>query len=117
MSVQRYEAGVLRQFWNDETRTYSEYDEHGVLLREEDYTPEQNAEADARAAGALLEANKSSLQTNLEADVVWLQTWIGKQNSTFNTDFANNPAQFFKPLMKAIRRSSKLLLGDFSSGD
>lgn len=53
--------GTLRQWWDDATRTYHEYDETGVETLARPYTPEENAEADARAQAQTEATNEADL--------------------------------------------------------
>lgn len=56
-----YTNGVLRQWWDDETRTYKAYDAGGTQVSSRPYTVEENAAADAAAAAATAATNKASL--------------------------------------------------------
>lgn len=42
--------GVQRELYDDDTRTYSSWDEQGVLVESRAYSSSQNADADARLA-------------------------------------------------------------------
>jgi len=46
-----FAAGVLRQQWDDGTRTYTEWDENGVRTEQRPYTAEEHASADAAVQG------------------------------------------------------------------
>lgn len=45
-------AGTLRQWWDDDARTYHDYDAAGAEIFSRPYTPDENADADARATAA-----------------------------------------------------------------
>lgn len=44
-----YTGGILRERWDDETRTYTAWDEDGVQTEQRPYTAEENTRADAEA--------------------------------------------------------------------
>lgn len=46
---QRYEAGVLREQWDDSSRIYTKWDENGAVVESRSYSPEEDAQADADA--------------------------------------------------------------------
>lgn len=60
MSRESYVDGVLRGRWDDESRTYTEWDETGAVVVSRPYTQAENdradAEAEAAAAAALADA-------------------------------------------------------------
>lgn len=53
--------GTLRQWWDDATRRYHEYTAAGVETLDRPYTPEENADADARAKLATEATNEADL--------------------------------------------------------
>lgn len=112
-------VSVLRRRWDAVARVVRTYDNEGneILDEQREFDDIENRIADADASQEAADANRTSLESNLAADVAWLQTWISKTNNQFNTDFTSNPAAFFKPLLRAVRRGSKLSLGDYSSAD
>lgn len=71
MSAQRYEGDVLREWWDDATRTYTEYDETGTVVSTRPYTDEENAQADA-------EAEQDAKITDLTARVEALEAYVFK---------------------------------------
>lgn len=54
-------SGITRQWWDDATRTYHEYDAAGVETLARPYTTEENADADTRATEATEATNESTL--------------------------------------------------------
>lgn len=66
MSTQVFTDGVLREEWDDSTRTYTEYDENGQVTGSRAYTEGENAAADA----AILAEQEQAEQVKLTADTV-----------------------------------------------
>lgn len=65
MSVnQNYNNGVLREQWDDGTRTYTAWDASGVQTSTRPYTTQENADADNRATN---EAQVFSLEKRVKA--------------------------------------------------
>lgn len=52
--------GILVAFWDDETRTYFEYDAQGIQTLSRPYTTEENTEADAAATAEAAEAARAA---------------------------------------------------------
>jgi len=67
--TERWEDGTLRERWDDSTRTYTAWDSAGTQTEQRPYNADENAHADVAATAAEHGANKSSLETNLEADL------------------------------------------------
>lgn len=67
-----YEDGVLRQWWDDATRTYHEYDAAGVETTSRPYGAEENTEADQRASDQALAVNEATLSQQLREQVAAL---------------------------------------------
>ena len=57
--LRAYEDDTLAQQWDDGTRIYTDFRSDTPVNRP--YTPEENVEADARAAAAVLAQNRDSL--------------------------------------------------------
>ena len=62
-----YTDSVLRERWDDDARTYTEWDAQGVQSSQRSYTTEENTAADARAAAALLVSNATTLRDRAAA--------------------------------------------------
>jgi hypothetical protein len=70
MTIRTYHpGGVLDEFWDDETRTYSAYSEAGDLITSRAYTPVENAIADADARTELELATKAEYLRGLREGV------------------------------------------------
>ncbi|HEY9438271.1 MAG TPA: hypothetical protein VIS29_06410 [Streptomyces sp.] len=112
-------VSVRRRWWDDNARVVRTYDNAGteLLAQQRPYDADELADATARVASAATDANKTSTELNLEADLAWLQLQIGKTNPVLNAEIANNPAQFWKPVLKALRRGIRVNLSDYSTGD
>ena len=112
MSDSVYTNGVLRQEWDDNTRTYSEYDESGTLIEgmPRPYNSEENARADASLSQAMVEQNKVTVQQNLAADLTEMQNILAQTNATLRDD----PSQEIKSIARAVRRLTRAALGDYS---
>lgn len=62
MSAQVFADGVLREWWDDETRTYRAFDAAGVETLSRAYTADENQVADARAAQEARDTNERDLR-------------------------------------------------------
>jgi hypothetical protein len=63
--------GITRQWWDDATRTYHEYDEASVETLTRAYATQENADADARTAAATRATNLQKIyaaMTNARAN-------------------------------------------------
>ena len=71
MAKHEVSAGsVLRKRWDDDTRTYTEWDAAGQQVESRPYTLDENAEADARAAAEAEEANKATIEDRASTALV-----------------------------------------------
>jgi hypothetical protein len=96
---------MMRIYWDNESRKVRTYD-GDVLVSERDYTPDENAAADAAAASALEETNRQTIEAALDATLADLQTLI----STANADINASPAAYLKTVARAERRIIRLLV-------
>lgn len=62
MIRETYIDGVLRERWDDTTRTYTAWDASGVQTSTRPYTAAENAAADASAAALAASTNLATLQ-------------------------------------------------------
>lgn len=69
MSERLYTDGVLREFWDDSTSTYTEYDATGAVTSTRPYTADETARAAAEAA-------QNAQITNLAAQVQLLMDYV-----------------------------------------
>ncbi|MGW5239502.1 hypothetical protein ACWEOW_11265 [Monashia sp. NPDC004114] len=100
----RYIDGILRQFWDDANRRYTEWDAQGVQTLQRPYTPEENAAADADAAAALAASNAAATASKLvTVDMPAMDAILAQTNADLRTD----PSQEIKDMAKAIRRLSR----------
>lgn len=110
MSTSVYDInGTLREEWDDDARTYTEYDEQGAEVSSRPYTAEENARADAEAAQALVESNRRTIEEALGAALATLQTTIDTANATINA----GPAVYVKDIARIQRRIIRLLTRRF----
>lgn len=107
MSTRNYVDAILREWWNDSTRTYTAYNAAGAQTSSRAYTPAENAAADAAVVAATAKANGSTIDTNLAADLVTLQAMIDATNNTINA----NPASHIKDLARVQRRIVRRVIG------
>jgi len=105
-----YVDNVLRERWDDTTRTYTAWDEDGVETENRPYSAEENARADAEAHEQEQESNKSTIETNLEADLEAMQAVIDQENAALRDD----PSQEVKDIARAVRRLIRMALDDYS---
>jgi hypothetical protein len=110
---QVYENGVLREQWDDTTRTYTAWDADGDQTEQRPYTAEENAQADAAAVQATQTANKSTIEVNLEQDLAAMQAIKDTPNATIN----DSPASYIKEVAVAVRRLIKMELEDFEEAE
>jgi hypothetical protein len=103
VSTFRYSGTVLREKWDDSTRTYTAYDAAGAQTSTRAYNAAENAEANAIVALA----NGSTIDTNLAADLVTLQAMIDTTNATINA----SPAAYIKDLARVQRRIVRRVIG------
>lgn len=62
MSSQVFIAGVLREWWDDASRTYRSFDEQGAQMSTRPYTAAENQLADESAQRELRDANERTLR-------------------------------------------------------
>ena len=74
------------------------------------YTAEENATADAEAVEATQTANKSTIETNLEADLAAMQAIKDQTNADLRAD----PSQEIKDIATAVRRLIRMAIDDYS---
>ena len=110
MSTRVFTNGVLREEWNDDTRTYTAWDENGTQTESRPYTAEENAAADAAATVETEESNKSTIETNLEEDLDAMQAILDQDNAALRDD----PSQEIKDIARANRRLIRMALDDFT---
>jgi len=109
-----YEGSVLRQWWDDTTATYHEYDKTGAETLTRPYTVDENAAATARAAAALARANAATLTgtTSLQGRLDRLALYKTDVDLTAVLAQTNNQALATATLNRAlktmIRREERL---------
>lgn len=104
----------LHTAYDDATRIASEYEPGGtVLIQERPYTEDENARADGVVQAGEHAENKSTIETNLEADLALMQAIKDQSNADLRAD----PSQELKDLAVAVRRLIKMALEDFSEAE
>ena len=112
MSAQRYENGVLRNQWDDPTRTYTEWDAQGVQTLTRAYTAAENAAADAIAADVAVTANENTIRAETEANLAKLDAEIiNLTNAALFTQSGTGNA--LKLLARTLRLVIRLLIRRF----
>jgi hypothetical protein len=92
---------ILREVWDDATRTYTAYAEDGTVVSTRPYTAEENAAADARAEVYEQDANDEEIGDKIETvDMPAMQAILDQTNADLRAD----PSQEMKDMAKAIRR-------------
>lgn len=88
MSAERYQGGVLRERWDDTTRTYTAWNASGVQTSTRPYDAAENALADAAVASAAVAAarvaNRAAVKlviTDLQAEKDRMDPVIAKTNA------------------------------------
>jgi len=93
-------------------RTVNEYDTEAQVIVVRPYTEEENQAQDVVDAETASHAsNKSTIETNLEADLALMQAIKDQTNAELRED----PSQELKDLAVAVRRLIKMSLEDFST--
>ena len=93
--------GLLREVWDDATRTYTAYAEDGTVVSTRPYTAEENTAADVRAEGYEQAANDGEIGDKIETvDMPAMQAILDQTNADLRAD----PSQELKAIAKAIRR-------------
>lgn len=109
MSRQVFQNSVLREWWNDATRTYTTYNASGAQTSTRPYTAAEDAEADADAAVATAVTNEEQIVAALNTALGGLQTLIDTSNATIKAD----PQIYIKDLARTLRRVIRLQLKKF----
>lgn len=80
MSTDVYRDNVLRERWDDATRTYTAWNASGVQASSRPYTAQENAYADAVAAQAQRDSNADTLTAQgiaaIQANIDWVATTL-----------------------------------------
>lgn len=93
MKDQLSQAGVLREEWDYDTRTYTSWGPDGVQTAQRPFAAAENADADARVASATLDANQTTVTTALGGSQVFdvLRT-VANGTGVFATNAARDAA-------------------------
>lgn len=113
MSNQIIVSGVLRQWWNDATRTYTEYDAQGVQTLSRPYNAQENTAADAEAALVAAEAEAAALKAAVKLIITEVKTEKDALDLRFNpggtivsnTTVNSGPAPFVKDTYQSLKRT------------
>lgn len=98
--------GVVRQWWEDSTSTYHEFDAEGTETLARPFTPEEQADADWRADAVEEQAARDALVASLEQQVILLQKLLDTPNADINA----SPARHIKDVARALRETIQALL-------
>lgn len=102
MSLQQFDAqGHLRAWWNDATRTYTEYDAAGNVTQTRPYGNVENALADAQAVDDTRAGNLLQIFQQAKAAVASNNTFLGIASPT--------TAQVVAQVQALTRQSNKLI--------
>ena len=139
-------GGNIRRIGDPASRTVTTYDESGAVVSTRPYTPEENADADARAADAQAESVAAQLETDATADLTNLRAAIDQlalllaDNTTtgsiraWKAPIANNATltgaqgkaladlliddtQATRKIARQVLRLAKAMVGDYASAD
>ncbi|HEY0751426.1 MAG TPA: hypothetical protein VGD26_09725 [Chitinophagaceae bacterium] len=101
--------GILREKWDDDSspRIVTFYDSNGVQTNSRQYTPDENAEVDARIQIKTISANEDSLVSKARAALNSNNTYLAIASPTA----AQNTAQI-KSLTRQINALIKLQIRD-----
>lgn len=78
MPAERYEGGVLRERWDDATRTYTSFDASGAQTSSRTY----NAAEDAAAADSARALNANTMRDRMQAAITANSTYLALNNPT-----------------------------------
>lgn len=114
MSIRRFEAGVLRELWDDGPRTYTSWNAAGAQTSTRPFTSEENARADAEAAAVAASANGATVGSRISTvDMPAMQAIIDQALADLRAD----PSQEIKDLARAVRRLDRKVLGILDGTD
>lgn len=125
MSMRFFTDGVCREFWDDQTRTYTAYNADGSPVpstqqnpNPRPYTPQENTRADDEAAAQVvlteLETRRAAVRaiiTELVAEKDRCNTVIAKDNSAITGGDTKDVARAAKRIADAAIDLAKLLDG------
>jgi hypothetical protein len=97
---ENYRDGVLTDLWDDDTRTYTRWDDAGAVVETRPYTEQENQAADAAAAAHAERVNESATSQKLQRDMDAIQAILDQTNA----DLRDDPARAIKDLAHATRR-------------
>ena len=114
-TVETYVDGVLRERWDDGSRTFTAWGATGVVVAgtPRPYTAAENARADVTAAGAVAETNRRTIGQMLDQDFIDVQGVLAQTNA----ELRNDPSQEIKIIGRVVRRLIRETRGDFSGTD
>lgn len=81
-STQNYTDGVLRQEWNDDTLTYTAWDENGQITEQRPYTPEEEELASVSLALANQDANEQKILAKASAAIEDNRAFLALESPT-----------------------------------
>ena len=82
MNAEIYADDKLRQRWNDDTRTYTAWDEAGQQTASRAYTATENAQADAYAAAESQQANRVTIEKYISTAVTDNRAFVASTGVT-----------------------------------
>jgi hypothetical protein len=103
MGALNYVGGVLRERWDDTTRTYTAWNASGVQTATRPYTAAENAAADAAAAAAAADAARTATRAAVRLIVTDLQA----EKDRMDPIIAKSNAQITAADTKDVARSAR----------
>lgn len=107
-----YQAGVLRERWDDATRTYTTFNASGAQTSTRPYTASENAEADSLALAVVVEANRNSIRDKAAQAIATNDAFLALGNP--------NNAQTLTQVQRLTRENTaliRLVIGALDSTD
>lgn len=101
MSREVWQNGILREWWNDATRTVTVYDSAGVQTSTRPYTASENALADTSAAAETARINETALRDKARNALT--------NNATFLADGSVTQAEAVAQVQKLTRQVNALI--------
>ena len=106
-----YQNSVLRERWDDASRTYTAFNASGVQTSTRPYTAAENAAADGGIAQTSASTNQKSILQLLNDTLPTLQTITDTTNANMS---GNTAAAAIKDEARALRRIIRILTNNLS---
>lgn len=112
MSIRVEVNGVVREFWDDATKTYKTFNAAGAQTSTRPFTAQETIESDGRIAADAAAGNESNIRTNIANDMANVQAIIdaGPNGAALTT-------QQIRDICRAIKRLDRMTLRQFDAAN